>query len=122
METSAAAKLLVEEEASARLADHLDGLAQTPVSSLVLETELRRLAIRVDIPQTTVTDLLGRFDLLETDRSLYREAGMLPGRHLRSLDALHVAAALRLDADVMVSYDRRQIAAAHEAGLSTLAV
>ncbi|MGI8815555.1 MAG: type II toxin-antitoxin system VapC family toxin [Pseudonocardia sp.] len=122
VETSAAAKLLVEEEASARLADHLDGLPEPPVSCLVLETELRRLAVRVGLPQTAVTDVLDRFDLLELDRSLYREAGVLPGQHLRSLDALHVAAALRLDADVMLSYDHRQHAAAREAGLRTLEV
>lgn len=64
--------------------------------------------------------MLARFDLLETDRSLYREAGLLPGRQLRSLDALHVAAALRVDADVMVSYDRRQVAAAESSGLRVL--
>lgn len=117
VETSAAAKLLVEEDESVRLAAYLDGLAEPPTSCLVLETELRRLAVRIDLPQTAVTELLGRFDLLETDRSLYREAGLLPGRHLRSLDALHVAAALRLDADVLLSCDRRQIAAAEAAGL-----
>ncbi len=122
IETSAAAKLLVEEEASARLAEHLDALPEAPVSCLVLETELRRLAVRVELPQTAVTALLERFDLLETDRSLYREAGLLPGRNLRSLDALHVAAALRLNADVMLSYDRRQIAAAEAVGLPTTAV
>ena len=122
VETSAAAKLLVEEEESDRVAAHLDGLAAPPVSCLVLETELRRLAVRVDLAQADVTSVLERFDLVETDRALHREAGMLPGRHLRSLDALHVAAALRLDADVMLSYDHRQIAAAHAAGLRTLQV
>ncbi len=122
IETSAAAKLLVEEEASARLAEHLDALPEAPVSCLVLETELRRLAVRIELPQTAVTALLERFDLLETDRSLYREAGLLPGRNLRSLDTLHVAAALRLNADVMLSYDRRQIAAAEAVGLPTTAV
>ena len=122
VETSAAAKLLVEEEESARLAAHLDGLDEPPVSCLVLETELRRLAVRLDLPQSAVTTLLDRFDLLETDRSLYREAGMLPGRHLRSLNALHVAAALRWDADVMLSYDQRQLAAAEAAGLRTLSL
>jgi predicted nucleic acid-binding protein len=122
VETSAAAKLLVEEEASARLAEHLDALRVAPVSSLVLETELRRLAVRVELPQAAVTSVLERVDLLETDRSLYREAGLLPGRHLRSLDALHVAAALRLDAAVMLSYDHCQIAAAEAVGPRTLAV
>jgi len=70
VETSAAAKLLVDEAESARLAALLDGQGATPVSCLVLETELRRLAVREDLPQTAVTAVLERFDLLEPDRAL----------------------------------------------------
>ncbi len=124
VETSAAAKLLVDEPASSRLAEWLDdAVAQDDavLSSMLLETELRRLAVRVDVAQTAVTHLLERFDLVETDRSLYREAGLLPGRHLRSLDALHLAAALRAGADVIVTYDHRQADAADAAGLPVLA-
>jgi predicted nucleic acid-binding protein len=124
IETSAAAKLLVEEPASSRLAARLDGAVEVEdvlLSSMLLETELRRLAVRVELTQVAVTRLLERFDLVETDRSLYREAGLLPGRHLRSLDALHLAAALRVGADVMVTYDHRQADAAESAGLPILA-
>ena len=124
IETSAAAKLLVEEPASSRLAARLDKAVDQGdalLSSTLLETELRRLAVRVDLAQAAVTHLLERFDLMEIDRSLYREAGLLPGRHLRSLDALHLAAALRVDADVMVTYDRRQADVAEAAGLPVLA-
>ena len=123
VETSAAAKLLVNETASSRLAARLDSAVdqdEALLSSMLLETELRRLAVRVDLAQTAVTHLLERFDLVETDRSLYREAGLLPGRHLRSLDALHLAAALRVGADVMITYDRRQADAAEAAGLPGL--
>ncbi len=124
VETSAAAKLLVDEPASSRLAARLDAAvdADDPIlSSTLLETELRRLALRAELAQSAVTQLLARFDLVETDRSLYREAGLLPGRHLRSLDALHLAAALRVGADIMVTYDRRQADAAASAGLPVLA-
>lgn len=124
IETSAAAKLLVDGPASSRLAARLDGAVdqdEALLSSMLLETELRRLAVRVDLAQAAVTHLLERFDLMETDRSLYREAGLLPGRHLRSLDGLHLAAALRVGADVMVTYDRRQADAADAAGLPVLA-
>ncbi len=124
IETSAAAKLLVDGPASSRLAARLDGAVDQDdplLSSMILETELRRLAVRVDLAQATVTHLLERLDLMETDRSLYREAGLLPGRHLRSLDGLHLAAALRVGADVMVTYDRRQADAADAAGLPVLA-
>ncbi|MGH3852090.1 MAG: type II toxin-antitoxin system VapC family toxin [Pseudonocardiaceae bacterium] len=124
IETSAAAKLLVEEPASGRLATLLDKAADQDddlLSSMLLETELRRLAVRVELPQAAVTQLLERFDLVESDRTLYREAGLLPGRHLRGLDALHLAAALRVGADVMVTYDHRQADAANTAGLPVLA-
>jgi uncharacterized protein len=91
------------------------------LSSMLLETELRPLSVRVELAQTAVTHLLERFDLVETDRALYREAGLLPGRHLRSFDALHLAAALRIGTDAMLTYDRRQAHAADAAGLPVLA-
>ncbi len=68
IDTSAAAKLLVEEDASARLATHLDvavAADDTVVSSMLLETELRRLAVRFDLAQSAVTQLLDRVDLVE---------------------------------------------------------
>ncbi|MGH8964204.1 MAG: type II toxin-antitoxin system VapC family toxin [Actinomycetes bacterium] len=120
VESSAAAKLLVEEPASGRLAAYLDKATEQGdalLSSMLLETELRRLAERLRQRQVAVTGLLERFDLVELDRSLFREAGLLPGPHLRSLDALHLAVALRAGADVMVTYGRRQGEAAESAGL-----
>jgi uncharacterized protein len=123
VESSAAAKLLVDEPASARLATHLDKAAEQGdalLSSMLLETELRRLAERLRLPQAAVTGLLDRFDLVELDRSLFREAGLLPGPYLRSLDALHLAVALRANADAMVTYDRRQAEAAESVGLPVL--
>ncbi|MGH3773442.1 MAG: hypothetical protein ACRDRW_18965 [Pseudonocardiaceae bacterium] len=77
IETSAAAKLLVEEPASSRLAARLDKAVDQDdalLSSMFLETELRRLAVRVELPQTAVTHLLERFDLVEADRSTGRRA------------------------------------------------
>ena len=73
VDTSAAAKLLVEESESVRLAERLDALdAQDHalMSSLLLETELRRLAVRERLEQSTVSDVVSRFDLYELrDRS-----------------------------------------------------
>lgn len=98
LETSAAAKLLVEEAESAVLAAWLDELAAEGVS-----------------------DLLDRLDLVELDALTCRTAGLLEGAHLRSLDALHVAAALRADCQTMISYDGRQADAARMAGLHVVA-
>ena len=124
VETSAAAKLLIEEPESEPLAHFLEGAVERDtalVSSLVLETEVRRLAVRWSLPQAAVSEVLRRFDLLLPDRTIYRDAGLLAGTHLRSLDALHVAAALRLNAAAMLSYDARQGDAARSVGLEVIA-
>jgi len=86
LDTSAAAKLLVEEAESEALAAHLDGIGgeQDLVSSALLETELRRLAVRLALDQSAVSDLLARVDLVDPPRSLFHEAGLLPGPRLRS--------------------------------------
>lgn len=54
-----------------------------------------------------------------SSRSLFHEAGLLPGTHLRSLDALHLATALHVDADTLVAYDTRLLEAARSLGLGT---
>jgi len=122
LDTSAAAKLLVEESESSRLAAFLDGIeaGEDIMSSALLETELRRFGTRIDLPQSAVTDLLTRVGLVEPDRSLFYEAGLLPGRHLRSLDALHLATAVRVDASAVVAYDHRLLEAARSLGLETM--
>jgi predicted nucleic acid-binding protein len=119
LDASAAAKLLVDEAESAALTTYLDAVSaeQGPVSSGLLETELRRLAVRLDLDQTAVTDLLARIDLVDPPRSMFHEAGLLPGTRLRSLDALHLATALRVDADTVVAYDVRLLEAAQSVGL-----
>ncbi len=124
VETSAAAKLLVEEAESDALSRCLDDLAENEVglvSSTLMETELRRFAVRHELSQAAVSDLLDRFDLLEPDRAIFVEAGLLPGTHLRSLDALHIAVAVRVAAESMIAYDSRQTAAAREVGLRVVA-
>ena len=123
LDTSAAAKLLIDELESEALQDYLAclGPEDEPVSSALLETELRRLGIRFDLSQAAISDLLDRVDLVERDRSLLAEAGLLPGRDLRSLDALHVATALRVDASVVLAYDHRIRRAARAVGLPTTA-
>ncbi len=124
LDTSAAAKLLVEEIESEGLVDFLEHAVEVGDvlgSSRLLETELRRLAVRVAIPQEHVTLVLERLDLLVPDDEVFRTAGLLPGTALRSLDALHVAAALRWGADAVVTYDERQALAARAVGLEVVA-
>ncbi|MDJ0337567.1 type II toxin-antitoxin system VapC family toxin [Cryobacterium sp. PH31-O1] len=121
LDTSAVAKLLADEPESQALRAHLDDRVAAGhadlVSACLLETELRRLATRTGIPQTAVTDVLSRLALMDMDRSVFREAGLLTGTSLRSLDALHIAAALQASANEFITYDARQQAAAEAVGL-----
>ena len=124
LDASAAAKLLVEEPESEGLVAYLEravAAGDAVGSSHLLETELRRLGMRLAIPQEHVTALLERMDLMTPDEAVFQTAGMLPGPTLRSLDALHVAAALRWGAGVMLTYDERQAAASRAVGLTVLA-
>jgi predicted nucleic acid-binding protein len=124
VESSAAVKLFGRERESDALVSYLDGLAADAdtvlVSSPLLETEVRRAAVRAGLAQSRATAIIDRVAILELDRSVYTAAGVLPGSGLRSLDALHVAAAFKVDAELMLTYDTRQIAAAEAAGLRTL--
>jgi predicted nucleic acid-binding protein len=123
VETSAAVKLLLREEQSTAVMSFLDEAVASDhalVSSSVLETELRRTAIRRGISQEAATAVLERFDIFDLERPVFTQAGILPGPTLRSLDALHIAAALRISAELMVSYDARQIEAAESVGLHTI--
>jgi len=63
---------------------------------------------------------LARVDQLELDATLLDTAAVLaPGSPLRSLDAIHLAAALAVGPDlrVVLTYDRRMQAAASQLGL-----
>lgn len=121
LDTSAAVKLLVEEDESADLAHHLDDLDGEVVAGLLLETELRRFAVRHGISQGRVTEILEAVSLYDMPRSLYHEAGVLPDGRLRSLDALHLAVAVRLEVDVLATYDDRMRQAAEGLGLTVVA-
>lgn len=117
LDTSAAAKLLVQEAESASLAAWGDGADVDLVATHLLETELRRFASRHGLPQADVSAILARIDLYDLPPSVFREAGLLPGMALRSLDALHLAASIRLDVEALVTYDIRLAEAAEGLGL-----
>ena len=121
VDTSALAALLIDQPESAALLDWLDSTAAELVSSDLLETELRRVAVREGLDQSDVTRLLDGVALAALDRAIYRGAGYLPMPYLRTLDALHLEAAIRLDASAVLTYDRRLGEAARAAGLDVIA-
>lgn len=119
LDTSAALKLVVDEAESRTLIAAVETHHPELASSTLLDTEMRRASQRIPaLTQRHVTELLDRIDLYTPSAAVFTQAGLLPGTNLRSLDAIHLAVALHLGADVLVSYDRRMIEAARGAGLA----
>lgn len=121
VDTSALAALLIDQSYSQVLAEWLDAFDGELVSSDLLETEMRRVAVREGIDQGRVSALLEGVAVAALDRAVYRGAGLLPMKHLRTLDALHLESALRLDADAVLTYDQGLADAAREVGIGVLA-
>jgi uncharacterized protein len=119
LDTSAAAKLLIAESESAALAAFCDDADLELVGTDLLETEIRRVSARYDVPQADASAILDRVDLYGIPRSSFVEAGLLTGKTMRSLDALHLIGALRLGVDGVLAYDVRMREAARELGLET---
>ncbi|WP_238638424.1 type II toxin-antitoxin system VapC family toxin [Dermabacter vaginalis] len=115
------AKLLLGEPDSSALSSWLDASQTELVSSDLLETELRRIAVREGVEQKVATAILAGVSLATLDRTAFRSAGLLPGKHLRTLDALHLESALRLGAAAMLTYDHRLAEACESVGLETIA-
>lgn len=120
LDTSAFVKLLVKEPESGAL---LDALRRWPdrASSTLLRTEAVRALRRSGNEQLLgpARRLLGAVHLIRTDEPLLDRAGDLPPLGLRSLDAIHLAAALSIGPDlgVLLTYDERLAEAARAQGL-----
>jgi predicted nucleic acid-binding protein len=127
LDTSAFVKLVRVEDRSAPLRRWIlerEEAGDVVASSDLLRTEAIRVARRVDERSLlgVVLGLLDRIAMIQIDASAFQRAGYVGTPRLRSLDALHIAAAQELGADLsgVVAYDEHLIAAAKEAGLPTI--
>jgi predicted nucleic acid-binding protein len=122
LDTSAALKLVVEETESTAVAEYLSAAVRRGdqlVASMLLYTELHCAGKRRGLPAELITTVLGGINLVDVARSDLMYAAAMPGR-LRSADAIHLAAAIRLQTDVLVAYEQELVTAATEAGLNAL--
>jgi predicted nucleic acid-binding protein len=122
-DTSALAKLIRPEVESQALAAFLDGgnsWGQVPelISSDLTTVELHRAARREgSISPADVDEVLDKVYSLRVRPEIISLASEVKPVPLRSLDALHLASALRSNCD-MIAYDQRLIQAARGAGLT----
>lgn len=119
-DTSAVVKLVRTESESATLRGWLS--SRTWVIGDLHRTELRRAARRAGpVTAARAERLLAELDVIAIHGSLFDAAGALDPLELRSLDAIHLACARVLEADLagVVAYDRRLLDAAGQYGIAT---
>ena len=120
LDTSAAMKLVVAEPESVALVDALS-TDRRLVASWLLHAEMHCAADRHpnEVGIDDVQVVLDTVNLADLTRGDMIAAGTLSP--LRSNDAIHLAVAIRLGADEIITYDRELTEAARNAGLSVFA-
>ncbi len=121
LDTSAAMKLVLDEPQSEALTEELSGRDDRRlVSSWLLHTEMHCAAGRHpdDVTLGSVGTVLDSVSLIDLTRGDLLAAGTQAP--LRSNDAIHLAVALRVGADEIVTYDEELIERASAAGLAVL--
>ena len=121
VDASALAVILRAEPQAPAVLAWLRTQSEPLVSTHLLETEMRRVAVRHGLDQGMVTRLLSAISMASLRRSDFTAAGLLGEPGLRSLDALHLQGAMKLDARAVLTYDRRLGAAASALGFEVLA-
>lgn len=122
LDSSAFVKLVVQEAETDALRAYLTTRGDRRVASTLLRAEAVR-AVRHLGPEVlaTVREGIRRLDLIAIDDRILDAAGIIEPRVLRTLDAIHLATAMALgaDLDAIVTYDDRMAEGAALLGLAT---
>jgi predicted nucleic acid-binding protein len=119
VDTSALGRVLLGEPDAPAVLRALDDFEEH-VASRLLGVELRRLALRFELLEAA-SQLLAGIALLPIDEGLLERAETLPPATIATLDAIHLATALRLSkagfVESVMTYDARLAEGARAHGL-----
>lgn len=119
LDSSALVKLALVEEDSEALRCELRSWPRRVTSRLAVVEVLRAVRREDAAREPLARGILTRVALVAMSDSILAEAVQLAPAKIRSLDAIHLATALRVGDDIaaFVSYDKRQLEAADALGL-----
>jgi predicted nucleic acid-binding protein len=120
LDASAFVKLFLPEPESGALRAYLQRWP-IRVSADLLRTQALRVAMRLSGERVAeARRQLRGVSLIQVDGDIWERAGTLPPLEMRSLDAIHVSAALSLGDDLaeLITYDERMAAGGAAHGLS----
>ena len=122
VDTSAIGRVLLEEPDKLTIKNALDTFDRVTASNL-LRVELRRVGLRrelLDRANILLTDI----SLIPMDDQILTTAGTLTPPAVGTLDAIHLATAIRLsragELDALMTYDKQLAAGAKEHGITVL--
>lgn len=120
LDASVALRTILDDPERARLLSWMQEPGTTFVSSRLLQTELIRTLRRDGRPPSDATPLLKRVGLLDLSGETHAVAESIE-RHVKALDALHLATALLLGEPVTVAtHDSNMKSVAEHLGLSVI--
>lgn len=120
LDSSVALRTILDVPERLRLQDWADAPDTDLVSSRLLRTEVIRVLRRDGRPVSDAEPLLSRVGLFDITRETYAVAESIE-RHVRTLDALHLATALLIGESVTVAtHDAAMKAVAEHLGLRTV--
>ncbi|HEX8690023.1 MAG TPA: type II toxin-antitoxin system VapC family toxin [Solirubrobacterales bacterium] len=124
VDASALVKRYIEEEGSAEVVEAMDAARALSICRIGFVETARAVALGGDDRDLRKMEAEWQwFDVVDVDQALAEQAAKLAVSHrLRSLDALHLAAALALpDGDLtFATWDAHLLGAARDEGLRTL--
>ncbi|MGH9316542.1 MAG: type II toxin-antitoxin system VapC family toxin [Thermoanaerobaculia bacterium] len=125
LDSSALVKLIVPERETHALTLRLASSPERASSRLAvveLTRALRRLRAPADV-RRRAAEVLAHIGLIQVDDAILDLASEIDPPHLRSLDAVHLATALRIgpDLEALATYDARLAEAARSHGLAVIA-
>ncbi|MFD9699947.1 type II toxin-antitoxin system VapC family toxin [Lentzea sp. NPDC059081] len=122
LDTSALVKLVRTESETDALVDWLGDRTDLVTSAISRVELMRALWDEGEAEKRQASTILVELDNVPMSFDLLDAAGALP-QQVRSLDAIHLASAIRLRdfLDAFVAYDKRLLAAADEVGLLAVA-
>lgn len=124
IDTSALLKLLIAESETAAVTARLQRAPQEDdvlcISSLAV-AEMRRACLRAALSVADADAITSRFRVIRLSEAVLQLAARLPASYLRTLDAIHLATALEIEARAMMTYDHRLREAAEAEGLEVIA-
>jgi predicted nucleic acid-binding protein len=119
-DASAIVKLIHHERESLALFELLDSEIEA-CTSAVSEIEVVRTLSRLGAPRGQADDALRGFYVVGIDAAIRARAARLTPPTVRSLDAIHLATALEVGADLsLVTYDEHMADAARAQGLKVV--